>query len=56
MISVPKWDKRNNQRKIDKSFYKLLDTINRMTDRNAESNWMIPKARKVAKNGTVHYY
>ena len=49
MIIVPKWNKRNNQRIIDKSFFKLLDTINRMTDSNAESNWMVPKARKVAK-------
>ena len=40
--------------KNDKSFYKLLDTINRMTDSNAKSNWMVPKARKVAKNGTFH--
>ena len=38
MIIVPKWDKRNNQQKIDKSFYKLLDTNNRITDSNAESN------------------
>ena len=28
MIIVPKCDKRNNQRKIDKPFYKLLDTNN----------------------------
>ena len=38
MIIVPKWDERNNQRKIDKSFYKLLDTNNRINDSNAESN------------------
>ena len=30
------------------SFNKLLDTKNRMTDSNAESNSMVPKARKVA--------
>ena len=51
MMFVPKWDKRNNQRKIDKSFYKLLDTNNRMTDSNAEINWKEPKARKMARNG-----
>ena len=55
MITVPKWNKRINQRKIDKSFYKLLDTNNRMTDSNVESNWMLPKAKKVAKNGTLHW-
>ena len=38
MITVPKWDKRNNQRIFDKSFCKVLDTSNRMTDSNAESN------------------
>ena len=54
MITVPKWNKQINWRKIDKSFYELLDTINRMTDSNAESNWLIPTARKVAKNGTFH--
>ena len=26
-----------------------MDTNSRMTDSNAESNWMVPKARKVAK-------
>ena len=52
MIIVLKCDKRNNQRKFYKSFYKLMDTNNRMTDSNAESNWMVPKAREVAKNGT----
>ena len=49
MITVPKWDKRNNQQKIDEPFYRLLDTNNRMTESNAESNWMIPKTRKVVK-------
>ena len=52
MIIVLKCDKRNNQRKSYKSFYKLIDTNNRMTDSNAEGNWMVPKARKAAKNGT----
>ena len=54
MIIVPKWNKRINQRNNDKSFYKLLDTNNRMTDSNAESNWMVPKARKVVKDGIFH--
>ena len=54
MIIEPKWDERRNQRIIDKSFYKLLDTKNWMNDSNAESNWMVPEARKVAKNGTFH--
>ena len=36
MIFVPKWKKRNNQRKIDKSFKKLLVTINRMNKIKAE--------------------
>ena len=49
MIFVPKWDERTYQRKFDKSFYKLLDTNSRMPDSSAESNWMVPKARKVAK-------
>ena len=34
------------------SFYKLLDTNSRMTDSNVESNWMVPKAGKVAENET----
>ena len=38
MIIVPKRDKRNNRRKIDKSFCKVLDTNNRMNDINAEIN------------------
>ena len=38
MISVPKWNKRNNWRKIDKSFYELLDTINRMNTSKAENS------------------
>ena len=46
--------KENNQRITDKPFQKILNTNNRMTDSNAESNWMVPKARKVAKNGTFH--
>ena len=33
-------------------FYKLLGTNNRMINSNAESNWMVAKVRKVAKNGT----
>ena len=37
--------------KIDETFYKLLHTNSRMTDSNAESNWKVPKAKKVAKNG-----
>ena len=35
--------------KIGNSFYELLDTKNRMIDSNAKFNWMVPKARKVAK-------
>ena len=54
MIIVPKWDERNKKMKIDKSFYKLLDANSRMTDSNAESNWMVQQARKVAKNRTFH--
>ena len=38
MITVPKWNKRNNQQKIDKSFHELLDTINRMKNRKAENS------------------
>ena len=49
MIFVPKWNKRIKWRIIDESFYKLLDTSNRMTDSNAESNWMVPKAKKLAE-------
>ena len=37
MIIVPKWNRRINQRKIDKSFWKRLDTNNRMTDSNVEN-------------------
>ena len=54
MMIVPKWDKQNNQRKIDTSFYKLLNTNNRMTDSNAESNWMVPKTKIVATNGIFY--
>ena len=36
MIFVPKWNKRNNQREIDKSFKNLLVTINRMNKTKAE--------------------
>ena len=49
MITVPKWNKRYNQRKLINHFNKLLDTNTEMIDRNAESNWMVPKTRKVAK-------
>ena len=38
MISVPKWNKRFNQRKIDKLFHELLDTINRMNNNEAENS------------------
>ena len=38
MITVSKWNKRNNYRKIDKSFYELLETINRMNNNNAENS------------------
>ena len=38
MIIVSKWDKRNNQRKLDNSIYKVLDTI----------NWMNNKKPKIA--------
>ena len=37
MITVPKWNKRINWRKVDKSFYELLDTINR-TNNNKDEN------------------
>ena len=40
--------------RIDKLFYKLLDTNSRMTDSNAENNWKVPKTKKVAKNGTFY--
>ena len=30
MIIVPNWIKQNNQQEVDKSFQKILDTINRM--------------------------
>ena len=38
MITVPKWDKRNNQRKSISHFFKLLDTVNRMNNNKAESS------------------
>ena len=38
MITVPKWNKRINKRKIDESFYELLDTINRMKNEKAENS------------------
>ena len=38
MINVLKWDKRNNQRIFDKSFYKVLDTINRMNNNKAKNS------------------
>ena len=46
MIIVPKWDEWNDQRKLTSHFKKVLDTNSRMTDSKAESNWMVPKARK----------
>ena len=33
----------------------FLDRNNRMTDSNAQSNWTVPKAKKTAKNGILHY-
>ena len=38
MITVPKGDKRINQRKIDKSFYEIMNTINRMNNNKAENS------------------
>ena len=38
MITVPKWIKRINWRKVDKSFYELLDTINRMNNNKAKNS------------------
>ena len=38
MISVPKWNKRNNQRKLINHFIKLLDTINHMNNKKAENS------------------
>ena len=38
MIIVPKSNKRFNKRKIDESFYELLDTINRMNKKQAENS------------------
>ena len=38
MNIVPKWDKRTNQRKIDKFFEKILDTNYRMNKGEAEKN------------------
>ena len=38
MIAVPKWNKRINYRKIDKSFYELLDTIIRMNNKKAKNS------------------
>ena len=38
MITVPKWNKRNNYRKIDESFYEILETINRMNNNKAENS------------------
>ena len=38
MIIVLKWNKRINWRKIDKSFYELLDTINRMNNNKVENS------------------
>ena len=38
MKIAPKWDKRNNQWKNDMSFYKVLDTINRMINNKAENS------------------
>ena len=36
--------------KISHSFIRKLDTNNRLTDSNVESNWKVPKVEKVAKN------
>ena len=38
MITVPKWDKRNNQRKLISRFSKVLDTINRMINNKTENS------------------
>ena len=38
MIIVPKKNKRIKQRKIDLSFYNLLDTINRINNSKAENS------------------
>ena len=38
MKIAPKWNKRINWRKIYKSFYELLDTINRMNNNKAENS------------------
>ena len=43
MIVVPKWDKRNNQRKLINHFYKLLYSINRVKKIKANSS---PKGTK----------
>ena len=51
MNIVTKWDKPSNKRIFDKSFQKRLDTNNRMTDSNAESNWIVPEARQMARKG-----
>ena len=40
--------------KNDQPFYILLDTDSRVTDSNAKSKWMLPKARNEAKNGTFY--
>ena len=49
MIIKPKWDKRNNKRKVDKTFKKRMDTNNPMIDSCAEKCWITPKARKRAE-------
>ena len=41
--------------KNDKPVYNLLDTNSRMTDSNAERNWMLPKAWNEAKNGNFYW-
>ena len=38
MIIVLNWGKRSNQRIIDKSFQKILDTINRMNKIKAKNS------------------
>ena len=38
MITVPKWNKWINYQRIDESFCKILDTINRMDNSEAENS------------------
>ena len=41
MIFIPKWDKRNNERKCISHFYKVLDTISRMNNNKAENRKIV---------------